>query len=158
MLDEAYDQAKADASRPPYLPALDVLRAIDDGGRSSDSNSTWLRFFHSLDCGANMSRSFCGRCGTQVCFHFRLKPEYCYNGELPDGWSDLFDLFLGTVDREFLDKDWFLPNSEVNFMHGTLFSRTVSATAKHLKSLPKSQGMGGDEGMVGEDELAALAA
>lgn len=158
VLDEQYDRAKADAARPPYLPAMDVLRAVDGSGRTTDGSSTWLRFFHSFACGPGFSRSFCGRCGTQVCFHFNISPDFCYGGKLPDGWSDMFDLNLGTVDREFLEKDWLVPDSEVNFKHGVLLGKTVSATAKYLKPLSKAQGLGDEDGMVTEDELAALAA
>jgi hypothetical protein len=156
VLDDQYDQAKADAARPPYLPATDVLRAIEGSGQTS--GSTWLRFFHSFACGSSFSRSFCARCGTQVCFHFNLQPEFCHGGELPDGWADVFDLNLGTVDREFLENEWLIPSSEVNFKHGVLLGKTVSATAKYLKPLSKAQGLGDEDGMATEDELATLAA
>uniref|UniRef100_A0A0D2XTV5 CENP-V/GFA domain-containing protein n=1 Tax=Fusarium oxysporum (strain Fo5176) TaxID=660025 RepID=A0A0D2XTV5_FUSOF len=101
----------------------------------------------------DVSRSFCGRCGTQLCFHFKLEPEYCADGKLPDGWRDSFHLYLGTLDREFLEKDWFNPDSEVNFKHGTPLSRCVSATAKGLKDLPKMQEF---DGQATEEELATL--
>jgi hypothetical protein len=156
VLDEGYDAAKIEASRPPYRPAMDVLRAIEGSGASNDTGSTWLRFFYSLEAGENASRSFCGRCGTQVCFHFKLIPEYCHGGELPDGWADLFDIFVGTMDREFLEKDWLLPDSEVNFKCGTLVGRTVSASSKYLKGLPKSQGMGDEDVPKGEVDALAL--
>lgn len=156
VLKDGYDAAKADASRPPYLPAEDVLRAIDGSGASDDVGSTWLRFFHSVNAGENMSRSFCGRCGTHFCFHFKLEPMYCHNGEAPEGWVDMFDIFVGTLDREFLEKDWLHPDSEVNFSCGTLIGRSVSASAKYLKALPKLQDMG--DQYASKEEVAALAA
>ncbi|KAK7415683.1 hypothetical protein QQX98_005718 [Neonectria punicea] len=96
---------EADADRPPYLPALDVLRPGLLG-----SEKTWLRFFHSFVCDAEVaSRSFCGRCGAQVAFHCRPQAEWF--GPLfkqPDGFSDVMDICLGTVDRHLLDRDdWF---------------------------------------------------
>ncbi|RKK76817.1 hypothetical protein BFJ69_g6766 [Fusarium oxysporum] len=131
VLADDYDAAKADADRPPYVPAMDNLRATGE-------TKTWLRFFHSVKCSLDVSRSFCGRCG---------------NAALPDGWRDSFHLYLGTLDREFLEKDWFNPDSEVNFKHGTPLSRCVSATAKGLKDLPKMQEF---DGQATEEELATL--
>ncbi|KAF5254132.1 hypothetical protein FANTH_1014 [Fusarium anthophilum] len=146
VLSDDYDAAQADADRPPYIPAMDVLRATGE-------TKTWLRFFHSVKCTSDVSRSFCGRCGTQLCFHFKLEPEYCADGKLPDGWRDSFHLYLGTLDREFLEKEWFNPHSEGMFKHGTLLSRCVSATANGLKDLPKMQEF---DGQVTEEELATL--
>lgn len=153
VMDEKYDAVQADAERPDYQPAVDVFRAQ----KAEESGKTWLRFFHSFDCGMNFSRSFCGRCGTPVCFHIGLKPEWCDGRKLPDGWSDIFDIYTGSVDRVFLDKDWLFPQSEVNFQHGTLFSKTVSATAKYLKHLPKAQAFSEKEDKASENELAKLA-
>ncbi|CVK87905.1 uncharacterized protein FMAN_05287 [Fusarium mangiferae] len=146
VLADDYDAAKADAVRPPYIPAMEVLRATGE-------TKTCLRFFHSVKCNSDVSRSFCGRCGTELCFHLKLEPEYCADGKLPDGWRDSFHLNLGTLDREFLEKDWLSPGSEVMFKHGTPLSRRVSATAKGLKDLPKMQEFD-DE--VTEEELATL--
>ncbi|KAF4421769.1 mss4 [Fusarium austroafricanum] len=131
-LAEDYDAAKADAERPPYVPAVDVLRATGE-------SKTWLRFFHSGKASAAMSRSFCGRCGTPLCSHFRLEPEFCFEGKMPEGWCDCFHLSLGTLDREFLEQDWFNPGSEIMFKYGTTMSRCVSATAKGLRELLKVQ-------------------
>ncbi|KAH7320052.1 hypothetical protein B0I35DRAFT_408775 [Stachybotrys elegans] len=142
-----YDAEAADASRPPYRPAMDVLRA--DGKAKG-----WLRFFHSEECGLTKSRAFCGRCGTQVSYHLALIPEYCHDDKLPADYSDIFDINLGTVDREFLDKDWFTPAHEVHFKLGTRLGRMVSATAMPLKEVPKLQEY--DE-VVGDEELAELA-
>ncbi|KAF5988824.1 hypothetical protein FBULB1_1282 [Fusarium bulbicola] len=146
VLSDDYDTAKADEDRPLYIPAMDVLRATGE-------TKTWLRFFHSVKCTSDVSRSFCGRCGTQLCFHFKLEPKYCADGKLPLGWRDSFHLYLGTLDREFLEKDWFNPHNEGMFKHGTLLSRCVSATANGLKDLPKMQEF---DGQVTEEELATL--
>ncbi|KAI9158621.1 hypothetical protein HJFPF1_06619 [Paramyrothecium foliicola] len=148
VLSPGYDAAAADASRPPYVPATDLLRALPG------TEKTWLRFFHSGNCGASKSRSFCGRCGTQVCYHLELTPEHTYNGVMPNGWSDLFDVYLGSVDRQFLEKDWLLPACDLQFKHGTPLSKQVSATAKIFKDIPKMQEW---DDVVVEEELAELA-
>lgn len=94
--------AVSDATRPPYLLATDVLRPGEPGARA-----TSLRFFHSFYCDANVaSRSFCSRCGSPVGFHYRPRAEYF--GEFfqpPDGWEDVVDVLLGTVDKFCLNRD-----------------------------------------------------
>jgi hypothetical protein len=150
VLADDYDAAKADADRPPYRPATEVLRAM------ADDEPTWLRFFHSFDCGASFSRAFCGRCGTHFCFHFALTPDFTYDGRLPDGWSDLFDIYLGSVDRRFLDTDWLDPESEIHFGLGTLFAKRASASSIGLKHLPKSISMTEEDGVATKEELRAL--
>ncbi|KAI3574100.1 hypothetical protein IWW34DRAFT_753560 [Fusarium oxysporum f. sp. albedinis] len=143
-----YDAAEADTKRPPYVPATDAFRATEE-------SKSWLRFFHTTNADESWSRSFCGRCGSHVCFHFKLMPEYCHGGKLPDGWQDVFHLYLGGVDREFLEKDWFTPSVEVMFKNGTPFSRCVSATAKGLRNVSKVQEFDGE---VTDEELAKFRA
>lgn len=151
VLDKGYDKEKADVARPPYEPSMDVFRPLQA------NNGSWLRFFHSVDCSPDVhSRSFCGRCGTQVCFHFALKPEYCYDGKLPEGWADFMDINVGTIDKEFLEKGWFEPQSEVNWKHGNALGKQVAATAKGWKDLIKANGMGDEEGYADEEELKRL--
>lgn len=154
VLSPDFDLAAADAQRPPYLPGADLLRAVSDN--STGVRGTWLRFWHSISCGQHFSRSFCGRCGTQVGFHFRLEPEYCYTGTLPEFGADLYDVNMGTLDREFLEKEWVEVGSQVQFRHGTSFGKRVAVTALGLRDLSKSQGLGEEEGMVGEDEIQQL--
>lgn len=148
VMADDYDAGKADSNRPPYIPAMDVLRATQE-------SKTWVRFFHSIDCGPDWSRSFCGRCGTPVCFHFHLLPEFCHDGNVPEDVTDLFHVNLGTVDRKFLDLNWFVPNVEVYFKNGTPFSKMVSATAKGLKNVTKLQEF---DGVVEYKELEELGA
>jgi hypothetical protein len=127
---------------------MEALRA------TTEAKESWLRFFHSEDCGPSRSRSFCGRCGAQVCYHLAIPPEYTSTGKLPDGWSDLFDIYLGSVDREFLENDWLVPEAELQFKHGTLLGKRISVTAKPLKHLIKMQEW---DGMVEDEELRKLA-
>ncbi|KAH6871788.1 hypothetical protein B0T10DRAFT_500189 [Thelonectria olida] len=154
MLDvmaEGYDVQKADSERPPYLPAMDVLRATDE-------SKSWVRFFHSATCGPEFSRSFCGRCGTHLCYHLKLQPEWCHNGKLPEDWQDSFHIYLGSIDREFLDEDWLVPSIELNFKYGTHFTKTTSATAVGLRHVPKVMGLSEEEGIVEEEELTRFRA
>ncbi|KAL6365455.1 hypothetical protein LRP88_01449 [Fusarium phalaenopsidis] len=148
VLADDYDAEKADADRPLYVPGTEAFLAAEE-------SKTWIRFYHTTSCGKAWSRSFCGRCGTPICFHFKLLPEYCHDGNLPKDFEDVFHIYLGTMDREFLEKDWFAPGSEVNFKFGTPFSKSVSATAKGLKELPKVQEFDGE---VTKEELDRLAA
>lgn len=151
VMADDYDAEKADAERPPYVPAVDVLRATRE-------SETWVRFFHSRNCGADWSRSFCGRCGTQLCYHFQLRPEWCPDGKGPEGWQDVFHLYLGTIDREFHDKQWLDPDVELHFKYGTLMSKSTSATAAGLRHVPKMMELAAAQGVVGEDELKKLGA
>lgn len=92
--------AAADADRPPYIPAVDVLRPDVPGAAD-----TWLRFFHSFYCNANVgSRAFCGRCGGPVAFHSRPRAEW-FGAQFkqPETFQDVMDVYLGTVDRHILD-------------------------------------------------------
>ncbi|RSL56255.1 hypothetical protein CEP53_006848 [Fusarium sp. AF-6] len=147
VLADDYDAEKADADRPPYVPGTKSFLA-------GEESKTWIRFYHSTTCGKGLSRSFCGRCGTPICFHFKLIPEYCHEGNIPKDFEDLFHIYLGTVDREFLDKEWFIPDMEVNFKFGITFGKAVSATAKGLKGVPKVQEFDGE---VSKEELEKLA-
>lgn len=90
----------SDIDRPPYVPSLDVLRPGVPG-----AEPTWLRFYHSYYCDANVgSRAFCGRCGGPVAFHSHPQAEWF--GPLykqPEDFADIMDVHLGTIDRHLLD-------------------------------------------------------
>ncbi|KAF3361162.1 hypothetical protein VDGD_06958 [Verticillium dahliae] len=94
----------SDADRPAYVPALDVVRPDVPG-----AEGTTLGFFHAFICDKEAaSRSFCIRCGGPIAFHCRPQAEWFGPSfQQPEGWSDIFDVLLGTVDRHHLDKeDW----------------------------------------------------
>ncbi|ROT42436.1 hypothetical protein SODALDRAFT_303735 [Sodiomyces alkalinus F11] len=118
ILDRPLTEAEAqapDADRPTYIPALDVLRPGLPGSRD-----TWLRFFHSYMCDRDIaSRAFCARCGCPLGFHFRPRPEWFGGEEVfcrPDGWEDIIDVALGTIDRHWLDReDWLAIDHELNW-------------------------------------------
>jgi hypothetical protein len=74
------------AERTPWIPASETFI------RDSKYN-TYLSFFESSP---TKTRSFCSRCGTPLTY--AVVP-------MPEGWPDMLDIVLGTVDREDLEKD-----------------------------------------------------
>lgn len=57
-----------------------------------DASRTWLRYYESSEM---RTRTFCGRCGTPLCYN--ISP-------MPEPWPDMLDIVLGTIDREDLEK------------------------------------------------------
>lgn len=92
------DPAKvgADQAREQWLPADDVFQS---GGPAS--RDSFLTFYESSE---NRSRSFCGRCGTNLAY--RIHPT-------PEGWPGMIDILLGTVDRESLNEEWLAPERQL---------------------------------------------
>lgn len=119
------DVAEADQDRPPYIPAVDVLRPGVPG-----SANTWLHFFHSFSCSEDLSRSFCGRCGSPVAVHYR--PDAEFMGPLfvkPKGWLDVVDVFLGSVDKHILGKEDLLQvEHEVNLDDAVSWAKRTMLT------------------------------
>lgn len=76
-------------------PGLDLLSPVsfEHGSIDNPVSSTWLRFHKSSD---PRYRSFCGRCGTPICYNYR---------PMPDGWPEMLDIVLGTIDREDLERE-----------------------------------------------------
>ncbi|EPE27056.1 Mss4-like protein [Glarea lozoyensis ATCC 20868] len=84
-----------DEPRTPYLPAHNIFTP---GSISEDS---FLMFFESSE---NRRRSFCGRCGTNI--SYAALP-------MPEGWPDMLDIVLGTVDREDLSGEALKPERQL---------------------------------------------
>lgn len=152
VLSEDYDQAAADTTRPPYKPATEVFCAE----KAKTSSPSYLRFFHSTDSGANLSRLFCNNCGSPVSYHIKLQADWCPGQKLPDEYEDLFDIAAGTLDRKWIEEGWVQVEDEVNWKHGVEIGRRVTATAKGLEGLTKWIGLGPMEGSAGEEELEGL--
>jgi hypothetical protein len=114
--------AEDDAKRPPYLPALDVLRP---GQPAADGS--WLRFFHTIYCGEQSSRSFCGRCGTNMAYHFEISHEFFGPDITVPDYRHIVDIMLGTLDREWVEKDWFEPERDVNLESGLPWATRAAA-------------------------------
>lgn len=77
----------------PWHPAMTVLQA--DG---SGAQGTTVRFYGSSP---KRTRTFCGHCGTNLTY--AIFP-------MVEGFPDIFDTILGTVDREDLESDWLVPD------------------------------------------------
>ncbi len=89
-------KAGADEARGQWLPAEDVFQS---GGPAS--RDSFLTFYESSE---NRTRSFCSRCGTYLAY--RIQPTI-------EGWPDMIDILLGTVDREFLNEEWLTPERQM---------------------------------------------
>ena len=68
---------------------------------SSVSKDSFLAFYESSK---DRIRSFCGQCGTNLAYRMD-------KASVPDlqGRPEMLDVLLGTVDREDLEKEWFVP-------------------------------------------------
>jgi hypothetical protein len=86
--------------RTPWLPAHSIFTP---GPISSDS---FLTFFESSE---NRRRSFCGRCGTNI--SYAALP-------MPEGWPDMLDIVLGTVERGDLSGEALRPERQLWWDYG----------------------------------------
>ena len=87
------DRADADRRFEPAIGLFDFTNLA--------LQSTYLAFFKSTE---KRSRWFCSRCGTPVAYSVDdgvVPPEW--------GWPKMLDIWLGTVDREDLEKDFMRP-------------------------------------------------
>lgn len=94
-LDEA-----AGFDQDAWLPASTVF----DPANGMDK-TTFLAFYKSSE---GRTRSFCGRCGTNI--------SYCMDaGSIPTewGWPETLDIPLGTIDRQHLEEEWFKPERQL---------------------------------------------
>ena len=82
-------------SSASWVPATEMFR------KGRDSEDYWLKFYKSSD---NVTRTFCGRCGTNLTY--AIWPSM---GE-GEGWPDIFDVLLGTLDKEHLEKEYLAPD------------------------------------------------
>ena len=80
------------------------LPSKSESDEGTTLNSSPLRFY---DSSPGRRRSFCSRCGTMLSY-------IAFSHGVPDGWPLMLDIVLGTVDREFLEKDdWFVPERQL---------------------------------------------
>jgi len=75
------------------------IPAITRFHENPDSEKYWLKFYQSSE---RATRSFCGKCGTNL--------TYSISPSMGDGWPDLFDVLLGTIDKADVEKDWMAPD------------------------------------------------
>ena len=86
---------KVASNHGPWRSAMDVLKA----GAPEVEGST-VRWFGSSP---KRTRTFCGHCGTNLTY--AIYP-------MVEGFPDIFDTVLGTVDRADLEKDWLTPERQ----------------------------------------------
>lgn len=108
---------KIDSNDGPWRPAMDVLTA----GAATAEGST-LRCFGSSP---KRTRTFCGHCGTNLTY--AIFP-------MVEGFPDIFDTVLGTVDREDLEKDWLAPDRHCWWSKGVPW---VQALARDGSQVPR---------------------
>ncbi|MCJ1476366.1 hypothetical protein MMC13_005032 [Lambiella insularis] len=98
---------RSDAS-PPTEPSTANAAAEAEGTRrwrpaaevfqpGPASSETFLTSYHSSE---GVTRTFCGRCGTNLTYA---------RHPMPHGWPAMLDIVLGTVDREDLEGEWMQP-------------------------------------------------
>lgn len=85
-----------DEVKDEYAPAVDVFDF-----QNPRLSELCLSFYKSSP---KRTRWFCGRCGTPI--GYTIDP-----GVVPEewGWPPMLDLWLGTVDREYLQEQWMAP-------------------------------------------------
>ena len=93
----------------------------------SKSDKYWLQFYKSS---FDVTRTFCGQCGTNLTF--ARKP-------MPEGWLDIFDVLVGSMDREFVEKDWMAPDRHCWVGCEIDWVKTLTSGGKKLPRHPRSQ-------------------
>ncbi|ETI24192.1 hypothetical protein G647_03561 [Cladophialophora carrionii CBS 160.54] len=91
-----------------WQPLASVVDAFEDGSNMvSASNSTLGHYISSPD----RHRWFCGRCGTPLAYSVTYSAY-------PEPWKAaaapcMFDIWLGTLDRDCLEQEWLRPDHAV---------------------------------------------
>lgn len=95
-----------------WKPAAEVFRP--DGVLSAPKDS----FLAAYNPSKGVTRTFCGRCGTNVSYS---------RHPMPAGWPELLGILLGTIDREDLTKAELRPERHVYWDEGIEWVRTLSS-------------------------------
>ncbi|KAF7858835.1 hypothetical protein EAF04_008877 [Stromatinia cepivora] len=90
-----------------------------------ESDSYHLKFFKSSD---RSTRSFCGRCGTNLTYSINPKPS--------EEWPDLFDVVLGTIRREDLEGQWMMSDRHCWVSKGIPW---VGRLTNGIKEMPRHE-------------------
>ena len=110
----------ATTSNPsPWIPAAELFTP----GPNKDKYH--LKFYHSSP---PVTRTFCGRCGTNL--------TYFLGRGLPD---EIFDVILGTMDREDLEGEWMAPDRHCWWDCGIKWVQELSNGGKGLPAHPRSR-------------------
>jgi len=113
------------ASEPAWMPASEVF---DKEAVLADT-STALAVYESSP---TKSRWFCRRCGTP--FGYSIDAEHPAYAEWK--WPPMFDLYMGTVDRADLERDWMVPDRRMWCEPGVPWIRKLIAEGSDAMGLP----------------------
>lgn len=95
------------------------LPSKSESDEGTGQSSSPLTFY---DSSPGRRRSFCSRCGTMLSY-------IAYSHGVPEGWPLMLDIVLGTLDREFLEKDdWFVPERQLWWDKGIPWVQKVSVS------------------------------
>lgn len=100
-----------------WRPAVDLFQP------GIASRDTFLTFYQSSP---GRRRSFCGRCGTNIAYAIFPTPE---------GWTEMLDLVLGTVDRKDLEDQELSPERQLWWDYGINWIQNL--TKEGANRLPK---------------------
>ncbi|KAE8454663.1 hypothetical protein EG329_000286 [Mollisiaceae sp. DMI_Dod_QoI] len=87
--------APTEKAQEKWIPAAKIFPPAE----FQERGDTFLEFYTSS---SSCTRSFCARCGTSL--------TYCV-APMPEPWPLCLDIWLGTIDREDLEKDWLNPQA-----------------------------------------------
>ena len=96
--------SEAAVSRGPEVPGTELFTRTP--ANQSARAKFPVTFYQSSP---NVTRSFCGRCGTSLAYWYQ---------PLPAGWPVVIDIVLGTVDREDLEGEWMRPERHMWWTKG----------------------------------------
>lgn len=97
------------------------MQVLTAGAPAAEGGSTLRRFGSS----PKRTRTFCGNCGTNLTY--AIFP-------MVEGFPDIFDTLLGTVDRGDLERDWLAPERHCWWSKGVPW---VQALARGGLQIPK---------------------
>lgn len=107
---QAAKKGDDDNATGPWLSAEEVFLPWPG------SSDTFLSSYQSSE---GRTRFFCGRCGT--CLAYSMRP-------MPEGWPDMLDILLGTVDRNDLDTGWLEPERHLWWDFGVDWIRNFASS------------------------------
>lgn len=103
----------------PWIPAVELFKP----GPNEDSYH--LKFYQSSSA---ITRTFCGRCGTNL--------TYFIGHGMGEGFPEIFDVILGTLDREDLEQEWMAPDRHCWWSCGIKWVQELSNGGKVLPVHP----------------------
>lgn len=105
-----------------FLPSMTALR--EDSPESKDSSLRWY------NSSPYRTRTFCGNCGTNLTY--AIFP-------MVEGYPDIFDVVLGTLDRECLQDDYVKPERHLWWDCGLEWVKELTSGGPKIPRHPKSR-------------------